>query len=66
MNTPVLRIASLEAQLSDRCLELAESRKRVKELEEAIREHSKHRSPELTSGGDINLWIKLAKEYSNE
>ena len=40
MNTPVLRIASLEAQLSDRCLELAESRKRVKELEEAIKSYS--------------------------
>ena len=58
MNTPVLRIASLEAQLSDRCLELAESRKRVKELEEAIARH-KWNSRIQMSYGDRELWREL-------
>lgn len=37
MNTPALHIARIEAELADRCVELAESRKRVRELEAECR-----------------------------
>ena len=33
MKTPSLHIARLEAELAERCLELAEARQRIRELE---------------------------------
>lgn len=39
MKTPSLHIARLEAELAERCLELAEARQRINELEYAIEAH---------------------------